>query len=112
MPFSTNNSFSKKAKKQVSEFPKVHKILLTGGPCAGKTTLLAKLQSILDNKGYRVYSVPEAATMMMTAGTNLDSSKESSDYQIALQTSMLKMQMNLEDVFVELAENESYSSLV
>ena len=45
---------------------------------------------------------------MMTAGTNLDSSKESSDYQVALQTSMLKMQMNLEDVFAELAENESY----
>ena len=45
---------------------------------------------------------------MMTGGANLDTSKESSDYQVAMQTSTLKMQMNLEDVFHELAENESY----
>ena len=52
--------------------------------------------------------MPEAATLMMTGGANLDTSKETSDYQVAMQTSTLKMQMNLEDIFNELAENESY----
>ena len=86
----------------------MHKILLTGGPCAGKTTLLAKLQSILDNKGHRVFCVPEAATLMMTGGAQLDNEKTSWDYQVAVQTSLLHMQMNLENVFFEMAQNESY----
>ena len=86
----------------------MHKICLTGGPCAGKTTLLAKLTSILDNKGIRVFSVPEAATLMMTGGGQIDTSKMSWDYQVAMQTSLLKMQMNLENVFFEMAEVESY----
>ena len=47
---SAHRSFIKSLKH--TEYPKVHKILLTGGPCAGKTTLLAKLQAILDNKGH------------------------------------------------------------
>jgi len=68
----------------------VFRILLTGGPCAGKTTSLAKLQSALDNKGYRVYCVPEAATLMMKGGAILDTSKLSWDFKVQMQTSLLK----------------------
>ena len=100
-----HRSFIKNLKH--TEYPKVHKILLTGGPCAGKTTLLAKLQAILDNKGHQVYCVPEAATLMMTGGIQLDTSKTSLDYQVELQNAMLQMQMNLENVFFDMAEKTS-----
>jgi signal recognition particle GTPase len=63
---------------------KVHKILLTGGPCAGKTTSLAKLQSTLDNKGFRVFCVPEAATLMMKGGAILDTSNLSWEFKVQM----------------------------
>jgi nucleoside-triphosphatase THEP1 len=65
-----------------SKTKQVTKILLTGGPCAGKTTSLAKLQNTLDNKGFRVYCVPEAATLMMKGGAILDTSKNSWDFKV------------------------------
>ncbi len=70
---------------------KITKILLTGGPCAGKTTSLAKMQNALDGKGFRVYCVPEAATLMMKGGAILDTSQKSWDFQVQMQTSLLKM---------------------
>lgn len=39
--------------------PGVLRFVLTGGPCAGKTTALARLSSFLRHRGYRVYTVPE-----------------------------------------------------
>jgi len=41
------------------------KIVLTGGPCAGKTTTLSALRQKF---GSRLYFVPEAATMLLSAG--------------------------------------------
>jgi len=40
-----------------TEFP-IYKIVITGGPCAGKTTSLAKIRQELSERGYRVFSVP------------------------------------------------------
>lgn len=41
---------------------------MTGGPCAGKTTALAFLRQKLEEKGYIVIIVPEAATISINAG--------------------------------------------
>ena len=43
-------------------------IAVTGGPCAGKTTILAHLQQELADHGVRVLVVPEAARMLMSSG--------------------------------------------
>ena len=40
------------------------KICFTGGPCAGKTTGLAMLADKLREMGYKVFCVPEAASMI------------------------------------------------
>jgi predicted ATPase len=65
---------------------KITRILLTGGPCAGKTTILAKLQKTLDDLNYRVFCVPEAATMIMKGGGTLNMVGKSWDYQVQMQT--------------------------
>lgn len=44
------------------------KIVLTGGPCAGKTTALAKIEEDLTEKGYRVFIVSESATELIKGG--------------------------------------------
>jgi len=44
--------------------------VLTGGPCGGKTSALAHLKQELEELGYIVLTVPEAATLCITAGIN------------------------------------------
>lgn len=46
----------------------VFKICVTGGPCAGKTTALSTINSYLSSRGFKVYIVPEAATLLMKSG--------------------------------------------
>lgn len=46
----------------------IYKIVLTGGPCAGKTTLISKLNQIFSNKGYRVFTINETATELINNG--------------------------------------------
>lgn len=46
----------------------VAKIVLTGGPCAGKTTALAKIEEIFTEKGYKVLVVGESATEIIKGG--------------------------------------------
>ena len=52
----------------------VTRILLTGGPCAGKTTALASISQDLTQLGYKVLVVPEAATIFMKGGAMIVSS--------------------------------------
>lgn len=44
------------------------KIVCTGGPCSGKTTLLTRVQEIFAERGYRVFIDHEAATDLITGG--------------------------------------------
>lgn len=46
----------------------VKRIVLTGGPCAGKTTVLSKIESFLLKKGYKVFIVRESATELIASG--------------------------------------------
>ena len=46
----------------------VKKIVLTGGPCAGKTTALAKIEQDLISLGYKVFVVGESATELIKSG--------------------------------------------
>ncbi|MBR2571783.1 MAG: AAA family ATPase [Clostridia bacterium] len=60
----------------------IRKIVITGGPCAGKTTAMSWIQNNMPSRGYRVLFVPETATELIgggvapwTCGTNLDYQK-------------------------------------
>ena len=46
-------------------------IVITGGPCAGKTTCLSTLEQRLTEKGYKVITVPEASTEMTLYGIHV-----------------------------------------
>ena len=67
----------------------VYKIVITGGPCAGKSTAMSWIQNAFSGKGYRVLFVPETATELIsggvtpwTCGTNLDYQKCQMSLQI------------------------------
>lgn len=65
------------------------------------------MQTALDSRGFRVFCVPEAATLMMKGGATLDIAKLSWDFQVQMQTSLFKTQTALEDIFINIATNES-----
>ena len=48
------------------------KFVLTGGPCGGKTTALARVSSYLRERGYEVFTAPEAFTILASNGFSLD----------------------------------------
>eukprot|EP00759_Apiculatamorpha_spiralis_P039357 PhF_6_TR38157/c2_g1_i1/m.57006 len=80
----------------------VHRVVLTGGPCAGKSTSLGMLKQRLAEHGFNVYCVPEAATLLVTGGlTWTDMTEEKATiYQLAL----LRTQIALEDAFLDIAK--------
>lgn len=45
--------------------------VITGGPCAGKTSALANLKQYFEEKGFKVIMVPETATELMSAGIEI-----------------------------------------
>ena len=44
------------------------RIVLTGGPCAGKTTALVKIIEHFSSLGYKVFIIPEVPTLFSRAG--------------------------------------------
>lgn len=46
----------------------IYRIVLTGGPCAGKSTALSHISNRLMSLGFHVFIVPEAATLLITGG--------------------------------------------
>lgn len=46
----------------------LYKIVVTGGPCGGKSSARAYIQSYFEERGYTVLFVPETATELITGG--------------------------------------------
>ena len=66
----------------------VKKIVITGGPCAGKTTAMSRIQKVFARVGYKVLFVPETATELITGGVapwTLVSNEEYQKCQVSLQ---------------------------
>lgn len=47
---------------------RIWEIVVTGGPCAGKTTGLSVLEQVISKQGYKVITVPETATEVISSG--------------------------------------------
>nr|CCA14725.1 conserved hypothetical protein [Albugo laibachii Nc14] len=84
-----------------SDIAPIYKFVLTGGPCAGKTTSLERLSTFFRDRGFRVYIVPEASTLLQTGGALVVDLKEKDI--LNFQWQLLKLQMSLEDSFYSLA---------
>ena len=80
----------------------IWKIVLTGGPCGGKTTALSIVADRLRSHGLQVFTVPENATLFSNAGAGfpVDSHKA---HQLTWETSRMLSQMQMEDTFFQIA---------
>ena len=82
--------------------PDIKKIVLTGGPCAGKTTALVKITEYFSGFGYKVFNVPEVPTIYSTAGWNYLTPNRDLYYQG--ERAIMETQLALENQFMRLAE--------
>ena len=80
---------------------KIAKIVLTGGPCAGKTTAMNWIQNFFQKKGYAVVFIPETATELITSGIKPASVV---DY-LTFQQNILQLQIEKEKVYRDAAVN-------
>ena len=78
----------------------IHKIVLTGGPCAGKTTALNWIHNYFSERGYTVLIVPETATELITNGVAPWTCGTNYDYQ----TFQIELQKTKEKIFDEAAK--------
>ena len=82
--------------------PEIKKIVLTGGPCAGKTTAMVKITEYFSGFGYKVFNVPEVPTIYSTAGWNYLTPNRDLYYQG--ERAILETQLAFEDQFMKLAQ--------
>ena len=77
----------------------IAKIVITGGPCAGKSTAMSWVQNAFSKMGYAVLFVPETATELITGGVAPWTCGTNADYQKC----QLKLQMEKEKIFEQAA---------
>ena len=80
----------------------IKKIVLTGGPCAGKTTALVKVIEHFSSRGYKVFTIPEVPTIFLQAG--MDYLTKNQDWFYEGEKSTLEIQLALEDDFTRMAQ--------
>ena len=78
----------------------ISKIVITGGPCAGKTTAISYVQNHFSEMGYAVLIVPETATELIMGGVTPWGLETNLDYQLC----QMKLQMEKEQIFIEAAQ--------
>ena len=79
--------------------PDITKIVITGGPCSGKTTALSTIQTAFTQLGYSVLFVPETATELISNGIAPWTCGANLDYQKC----QLRLQIEKEKIFSQAA---------
>ena len=75
------------------------KVVITGGPGAGKTEIMSHLTQVLEERGYKVFVVPESPTELILNGIRPDSNISLIDFQ----NFVLDKQLSKEKLYDEAA---------
>lgn len=98
-------------KKNLHQKAPIYRVVLTGGPCAGKSTLLSTIQTkFAQRTGIKVFCVPEAATLLVAGG--LEWTDMTYEKVIEYQLALLRVQIALEDQIYAIAKANNQPSLI
>lgn len=86
----------------------ISKIVITGGPCAGKTTAMSWIQNSFTKTGYAVLFVDETATQLITGGAAPWLSTSNRDFQLQL----LRLQQAKEKAFTEIGKTMKQNKIL
>ncbi|MCI6617441.1 MAG: ATP-binding protein, partial [Prevotella sp.] len=88
----------------------IKKIVLTGGPCAGKTTALVKVIEHFSSLGYKVFTIPEVPTLFSQSGMDYLTHNQNFFYEGEKAT--LAIQLDLEDRFMTMAQQLDQPTII
>ncbi|MBQ3732753.1 MAG: ATP-binding protein [Bacteroidales bacterium] len=88
----------------------ITKIVLTGGPCAGKTTTNERIEEFFSKVGYAVFTLPEAATLFIKAGAEFLTQDRNLYFEI--HKNMMRFLMEMEEDFYRIAEATGKPALI
>ena len=80
-------------------------IVLTGGPCGGKTSALSALKARFEAQGWHVCVLPETATFLMQANLNIT---DPAVPQLTFQRAVLDHQLACEEIFAAAARDSGW----
>lgn len=83
----------------------VKRVVLTGGPCGGKSTVQNMLSDVFENNGWKVFRVPETATILLAGGVSFADLSPEQAYQF--QKDLLQVMLRIEQTYFNLAETEA-----
>ena len=84
---------------------RILRVVITGGPCAGKTTALKDIKKRLEVNGYEVLTSHEIATMIITSGAIPKPSEKGNVSLHTFQKIILDMTIAQENALLELASD-------
>lgn len=99
------NGYGAKEIKFKSDEKQIVKIVVTGGPCAGKTSAMTRIKNAFSKMGYAVLLISETATELISSGVAPWTLNTNFDYQLC----QMKLQIEKEKV-VEEAANKILNS--
>ena len=80
------------------------KIVITGGPCGGKTTGMSYLEQELTKMGYKVVFLNESATEIILNGLGPGANKTNLDFE----RNIIHLQVEKERLYTEFCKNLPY----
>lgn len=80
---------------------RIHRVVLTGGPCAGKTTSINRIRNFFENIGWKAFCVPETASVLLSSGILF---YDLAKHTIKFQENLLKTLLQIEDSINEAAK--------
>jgi CYTH domain-containing protein/predicted ATPase len=85
---------------------KIYEIVLTGGPSGGKTTSMAVLKERFSDLGFRVLTVPEAATLLIGGGLDdIGTLAADHDWYMRFEATLLGTHRDLRERFRQIAQS-------
>lgn len=92
----------------------VIRIVLTGGPCAGKSSALEHLTREATAAGYDVYAAPEIATLLLNSGCHFAESADPRRQQRlkVFQQGIMAMQLQMERSMTDIASSTGRPSII
>lgn len=83
---------------------KVYRVVLTGGPCSGKTSSLAHVHAACKQAGFDCLVVPEVPTILMEGGATYPG-LEGGHRLIAFEAALIRLQLQMEESFLMIARS-------
>ena len=91
--------------------PYVYRVVLTGGPCGGKSSSLKAFTKKLTSMGFDVYTVPEVPTIMINGGCKYPGNSDK-DMLMEFEVALFRLQLQAERTFLQTAASTGRPSVV